>query len=615
MLKKRQQVRRPNLERLDDRCLLAAIVNDGYVTFTENGASTIVAPAATVNAGEATNFADGVFTAQVSQNASANDRLLIQSDGTGAGRVSLSGGSVLYQGTPIGTLTSGEGQSVSVNLNASATVAATQALVRHIVFRSIGDNLSTLARQIKLEVDQAGGATGTPGFATVDVVAVNDAPVLNAGFMAVLNPIVEDATNPPGTPVSNIANPVITDPDGPESAKGIAVIGVTGNGSWQFSLNGGTSWQALGTVSSSVGLLLPANDATRVRFVPETNFNGQVGMTYRAWDQTTGTAGSKAEIAAVGGTSAFSSASALAVLNIAPVNDAPVLTATHPVLTTIEEDAQSPLGTPVSQLVGGVSDVDADAQKGIAVVATGGTSVGQWQFTTNGGASWQAMGEVSESSMRLLAANDSTRVRFVSGPNFNGEVRLYFRAWDRTQGEAGGLYNPAGKYGERNAFSVAFDSAVQTITPVNDAPVIGVADSSPVGYKLDTLPGVNFMLGSATVTDVDSENFDGGKLIVVFRGGGAMSKVVEASGNFLFDDIAVTYKGTVIGMRNNNGGQATDLTVTFNANATRDLVERLVRSLRYRTVNGSVGESVLDVTVSDGDGGTSATVTRTINVS
>src|SRR5688572_22148829 len=95
---------------------------------------------------------------------------------------------------------------------------------------------------------------------------------------------------------------------------------------------------------------------------------------------------------------------------------APILTDSTVVLAPVGEDAGSPLGavgTLVSALVNGgnMSDSDADARSGIAVIGTD-SSQGRWWYSTNDGASWSLLGAVSDNSARLLAADAQTRVYF-----------------------------------------------------------------------------------------------------------------------------------------------------------------------------------------------------------
>ena len=83
------------------------------------------------------------------------------------------------------------------------------------------------------------------------------------------------------------------------SIEGIAVIGVDDtNGTWEYTTDGGSNWTAFGAVDASTARLLAADANTSVRFVPDANWNGTVtnGITFHAWDQTSGTAGGTADL-------------------------------------------------------------------------------------------------------------------------------------------------------------------------------------------------------------------------------------------------------------------------------------------------------------------------------
>src|SRR5439155_23524037 len=136
-----------------------------------------------------------------------------------------------------------------------------------------------------------------------------------------------------GTPVSSLvdfARPAgqvdnVTDVDS-GALLGIAVTAAdTVNGSWFYSINGGTTWNALGTVSEASARLLAADGDNRLYFQPNANFNGTIAsaITFRAWDQTSGVDGNLANTSANGGTTAFSTATDTASLTINAVNDAP----------------------------------------------------------------------------------------------------------------------------------------------------------------------------------------------------------------------------------------------------------------------------------------------------
>src|SRR5207244_4440643 len=110
---------------------------------------------------------------------------------------------------------------------------------------------------------------------------------------------------------------------------------------------------------------------------------------------TSGSAGTKVDTTANGGTSAFSTATDTATMTVTSVNDAPVLTASAPSLTGITEDQTGNAGQAVASFLGAsISDVDSGAVQGIAITGLGSTN-GAWQFSTDGGTTWTAVGAVS----------------------------------------------------------------------------------------------------------------------------------------------------------------------------------------------------------------------------
>jgi hypothetical protein len=65
---------------------------------------------------------------------------------------------------------------------------------------------------------------------------------------------------------------------------GIGVTGLTGttNGTWMYSIDGGTTWDAFGSVSTSKPQTLAGN--ALIRFVPKKGFLGTVMLKALAWD-------------------------------------------------------------------------------------------------------------------------------------------------------------------------------------------------------------------------------------------------------------------------------------------------------------------------------------------
>ena len=110
---------------------------------------------------------------------------------------------------------------------------------------------------------------------------------------------------------------------------GVAITSAsTSLGTWYFSLNNGDNWSAVGSVSSSNALLLAADHQTRLFFqASNTVDNGTYSdqLTFLAWDQTTGSAGSTVNPVSSGVSSAFSTSSDTIALVVAPMNNAPLL--------------------------------------------------------------------------------------------------------------------------------------------------------------------------------------------------------------------------------------------------------------------------------------------------
>jgi hypothetical protein len=111
-----------------------------------------------------------------------------------------------------------------------------------------------------------------------------DAPVTGSAALAAVN---EDTSSPSGSTVSFLlAN--FSDADA-NTLAGIAIsadASTAAQGAWQYSLNGGATWSAVGSVSSSSALLIPAS--AWLRFLPAADYYGTPGsLTVHAIDSST----------------------------------------------------------------------------------------------------------------------------------------------------------------------------------------------------------------------------------------------------------------------------------------------------------------------------------------
>ncbi|MGE5610929.1 MAG: hypothetical protein ACM359_16890, partial [Bacillota bacterium] len=226
----------------------------------------------------------------------------------------------------------GQTLSFEVSTNNDALFSAVPAIdsTGKLTFTPAVDASGTATVTVRLKDNggiAAGGVdTSADQTFTITVTPVNDAPVL-AGTQN-LTAINEDATTNTGTLVSDLILGQTIDADS-GALKGIAITAVdTTHGTWEYTTDGGTTWTAIAGVANTTALLLAADANTRVRFVPTANWNGTVtaGLTFRAWDQTTGTAGATADTTTNGTTTAFSTATAQANIAVNAVNDVPSFT-------------------------------------------------------------------------------------------------------------------------------------------------------------------------------------------------------------------------------------------------------------------------------------------------
>ncbi|MFO1008355.1 MAG: hypothetical protein U0929_20515 [Planctomycetaceae bacterium] len=155
---------------------------DTTVKYTENAAAVLIDSNATVIDSDSANFDGGTVSVAISSNALASDRLEIRNVGTGAGQIGVSGASVLYAGTVIGSFSGGNGAfPLVVSLNSNATVAAAQALLRNVTYRNDSDNPGTLTRTVRVTMNDGDGGTSEAVSKLIEVIARNDSPVID-GF-------------------------------------------------------------------------------------------------------------------------------------------------------------------------------------------------------------------------------------------------------------------------------------------------------------------------------------------------------------------------------------------------------------------------------------------------
>ncbi len=516
-------------------------------TYTENGAAVDLFSdviISTVEDGQSitglsltvANLADGaseILTIDGTDIALTND-----TSGTTTG-----GSAVGYSVTVVG------GTATVMLTSAGLSTANAQTLVDGITYRNSSEAPDTGSRVVTLtSITDSGGTANGGGdtstlaiAATVAINAVNDAPTLSGGPYSLTG--TDEDSSSSGTLVSTIlAGLTHADVDGP--ASGIAITASSGNGTWQYSIDGNT-WSGIGSVSGSAALLL--SSSTQLRYVPD-GANGETAtLSFRAWDQTSGTAStsmtrSTADTTSNGGSSAFSSGTASASLVVAAVNDAPVLTPVAPILDGLSDSDTDNQGQTVASIVGtSISDVDMGAIEGIAITGLDSGN-GTWQYSLDG-SDWSDIGSVSSGGALLLRATD--HVRFVPDGVNATTASFTYRAWDQSGASAGqqGSKVDATVSGGSSAFSATSDTASITVTAINDAPILTTSGGTTAFVEGDNVVSTpvaidagltlsdpdNATLASATV--VITNNFQPGEDVLIFANDGSTMGNISASYN------------------------------------------------------------------------------------
>ncbi len=404
--------------------------------------------------------------------------------------------------------------------------------------------------------DKTGG-TDSQSIA-VTVTDTNDAPVLADTALSIT--VAEDAGVPTGALGSLISSFTggITDVDS-GAVKGIAITAsVETNGIWYYTINIGTNWTAVGTVSSGSSMLLANNANTRLHFAPGSDYNGTStsALTIRGWDQTTGTAGTKVDTSSTGGSNAFSSSTDVVDVSVTAVNDSPVRTAGSVNNLTVSEDSGlTTLGlSSVSYSPSGGADESGQSltYKVITIPSTSG--FGQI-FLADGTTAVTAgtnytLAEIR--GMQLKTSQDKNGVSFFS-----------YQVIDNGGTANGGVDTIA-------------ESIMLTITAVNDAAVVTTTGSA-LAYTENAAATV--IDSALTVTDVDTTNMTGATISISSN---------YANGQ---DTLAFTDQLGITGSWNAGTGQLTLSGTTTNAK-----YQTALRSITY--VNSSDAPSTATRTVS-----------------
>jgi hypothetical protein len=121
------------------------VIQQPTVNYSAGNSPVTISPNATVSDPDSATLNGGSLAVSIAQGVTINDRLSIQSQGTGLGQVMVSGLNVYYSGTLVGTLSSGGGIGLDplvVSFNQQSSAAAAQAILSAVQFSTTGPNSS-----------------------------------------------------------------------------------------------------------------------------------------------------------------------------------------------------------------------------------------------------------------------------------------------------------------------------------------------------------------------------------------------------------------------------------------------------------------------------------------
>ncbi|MFO0923546.1 MAG: Ig-like domain-containing protein [Pirellulales bacterium] len=350
--------------------------------------------------------------------------------------------------------------------------------------------------------------------ASVTVTAVNDAPTMTSGYSYSLSSTTEDS-NSTGTLASTILSSSSWADIDSSPSSGLAITGTTGNGTWQYSTDG-TTWKNFGSVSSTNALLITST--TQVRYAPDAANAETATFSYRAWDQTSGTASTNstanyASTSSNGGTTAFSTSLGTASISVSAVNDAPTNTLPGSGWTLSEDNSLALTGL-------SIADVDA-ASSSMSVTLS--VSAGTMTATTGGGVTISGSG-TSTLGLTGTVANinaylaGASKPVFVSAADYNGPVLFTMTTSDNGNTGTGGTLTDT-------------DTATITINAVTDATNDSSTTNEDNAVTISVLGNDTFANSGKTITAINGTSITAGGAGVSVTGG---TVTLNGSGQLIF---------------------------------------------------------------------------------
>ncbi|MDE8755052.1 Ig-like domain-containing protein [Pectobacterium polaris] len=548
--------------------VIANLNGDG-VNFTE-GASPISLDAggnATVTDADSADFNGGSVRVAITTNRNSSEDVLgIMNLGTDSGQIGVSGANVTYGGVVIGTFTGGSGTNdLVVALNASATPAAVQALVRALSYQNSNTaDPAITTRFVSITVNDGDGGSAS-AMVAVGVTGVNDAPTLSAtgnnvtytenGSAVDLFSNVSVSTVEAGQSITQFSLVISNVSNGSSEqlqidGTTIALINgnsgtTTANGlSYSVSVAAGTATLTLskaGGISASAATT--AIDGITYRNTSENPTGPTRTVTLMSISDNGGTSNGGVETTTL---------SIAATVTIVAVNDSPTISA--PTSITVTED--------LAKAITGISFADVDANSNDVTVTL---SVGSGVLNASnagvtvvgsGTSSLTLTGSITNINAYIADGN----VLFNPASNATGNVTLTVGIDDGGNTGSGGA-------------KTASSTVTLSIDAVNDAPVNGV----PVAQAVQQDGSLVFNTANGNLISVSDVDIGGNTMEVTLTASNGLLTLSPFSGLIFSvgsgaDDSTMTFQGSLTNINNALNGLTFTPTSGYNGSASIQIV-------------------------------------------
>jgi hypothetical protein len=611
---KRTRFQRP-LERVEDRVVLSATLDlPASVRFNQGGVAAQLAPAGAITT-TGLNILNGSLVLTEGVSAQAGDTLSIQNQGSAAGQIGITGDTVSYGGTAIGTFSGGIGGApLTVTFNAASTATAATALLQDISF-STTNSASAATRDITgVLFDGSGGVAVASE--VVDIIGLGPTVTLannsvntiagSAGSLLASNATVSDASAANlngGTLTATITNNASAgDALSIQNGNGVSVNGnvVSVNGTAVGTVSGGLNGAPLTVQFNSSAMVADAQSLVQhLQFAASANGSlAPRAISLQLTDGTNtqvGTASLTANVqAALGPVLSlpntnvnFTLAGAAALVGAgAKVTDSSALSFAGGTLS-ITETANANANDVISVQSG----------NGIAVsgstISYNGTAIGTLSGGLNGAPLQISFNSTSATAEAVQAVIQD--LTFSTAGNLSLATRtLELQLSDGTN---------------------VSTASVNVSVAVNG--IIGPVLTLPSGSVSVTAGGSSTVLGAgAKLSDATAVNFNNGTLVVSLPVSASTSDTlsIQSVAGITVNGQTVSFNGTAIGTVS-GGTNGQSLNVALNANATVSGVQALLQSISLQAgASQAAGPLAIGVSLTDGSGATAATGTLTANI-